>query len=90
MTIKLIEVSIIFIKFRTSEILFHFEQAVILEMIKHDASVVEHTDIDGRNALMWACGKGTNKVVQALLELKNEETETTEVATEGKCPQSLI
>ena len=39
-------------------------------MIKADIKVLDHADIEGRTALMWAAGKGANDVIMALLQLK--------------------
>jgi len=38
-------------------------------MIKHNSSVLEQADIEGRSALMWAAGKGANSVIKTLLKL---------------------
>jgi len=43
---------------------------VVLKMIKADIKVLDHADIEGRTALMWAAGKGANDVIMALLQLK--------------------
>lgn len=38
-------------------------------MIDNDPTVVEQADLEGRNSLMWAAGKGSNDVIRVLLGL---------------------
>lgn len=40
-------------------------------MIAADIKVLDHADIEGRTALMWAAGKGANDVIIALLQLRS-------------------
>ncbi|CAK8671687.1 uncharacterized protein LOC143465350 isoform X2 [Clavelina lepadiformis] len=49
----------------------HNKPEVVMEMMKHDASILDQSDIEGRNALMWAAGKGANDVIQMLFNLGN-------------------
>lgn len=45
-------------------------------MIAHDPTVIEQADIEGRNALMWAAGKGANDVIRVLLGIRSQNDET--------------
>ena len=40
-------------------------------MIKADIKVLDHADIEGRTALMWAAGKGANDVIMGLRRLRS-------------------
>ncbi|XP_077966605.1 uncharacterized protein LOC120341845 isoform X2 [Styela clava] len=44
--------------------------SVVEAMIVHDPTVTEQEDIEARNALMWAAGKGSNNVIRILLGMK--------------------
>lgn len=44
-------------------------------MIAHDPKVTEQADIEGRNALMWAAGKGCKEVVKTLLGIRTPTIE---------------
>lgn len=48
---------------------------VVEAMIAHDPKVTEQADIEGRNALMWAAGKGCKEVVTTLLGIRKPSTE---------------
>lgn len=50
-------------------------QNVVEAMIAHDPKVMEQADIEGRNALMWAAGKGCKEVVRTLLGIRKPTTD---------------
>ena len=51
-------------------------------MLDHEPHLVSACDLQGRNALMWASGRGAYDVILALLRLGSDEDDVSNVTEE--------